>query len=113
MSERGKRIPKLPQLLHFFKLKALVLISRAKLRVVSLQVFQWYETEDHPLHSANPETPPVDHSEHGQRSYSYATGWFEHRIDSDRFDSPMGHHNPEEWNRNGSVRIYKNYFCYV
>ncbi len=40
-------------------------IRAVKLKKV-VQMFQWFEIEDHALHS-NPETPSIDHSDHGKR----------------------------------------------
>ena len=36
--------------------------------------------------------------------YSYDKDWFDVRIDSETFDNPMGHHNPETWTHNSSLK---------
>jgi len=73
-------------------------INCVKLRRV-VQVYQWYETED----QVNVETP--DHDSHTQKSYSYATDWFEYHIDSSHFYNTLGHHNPHQdsWPANSTI----------
>jgi hypothetical protein len=66
-------------------------------------VFQWYETEDQ-VHIIGGATEG-DHDSHITTTYSYDTGWFDHRIDSEAFNNPMGHHNPDEWPLNSTVQI--------
>ena len=48
---------------------------------------------------------PVDHDDHagGHASYSYATDWIDHSVDSELFHNSLGHHNPETWPINSSV----------
>ncbi len=43
-----------------------IAIRAVKLKKV-VQMFQWYQMEDQANTHSNPETPAVDHSEHGQR----------------------------------------------
>ena len=45
----------------------------------------------------------ADHDGHVETTYSYNTDWFDRLIDSESFDSSMGHHNPEHWPFNSSV----------
>jgi len=72
----------------------------------AVQMFQWQETEDPgPALNDEPAASQHDHGDHGERSYSYYTDWFDKPIDSEAFDSPMGHHNPEEWPLNASTRV--------
>ena len=71
-----------------------------KIRAVKMkkriQMYQWYETADQ---------KEVAEGEHdGHTSYSYAKDWFDQRIDSERFQNTMGHHNPESWPYNSSVK---------
>lgn len=78
-------------------------IQAVKLKKV-VQMYQWYQTEDrrdvtHGLHEG-------DHDGgHVEIVYSYAMDWFDHLIDSEAFENPMGHHNPEIWPFNSSVRF--------
>ena len=64
-------------------------------------MYQWFETED------KKETPAGvtdgDHDGHVDTSYSYDVGWFDSRIDSESFNNPLGHHNPEYWPINSTV----------
>ena len=75
-------------------------IKAVKLRRV-VQMYQWYEVEDR--------TSTHNEGEHDFQAetttYSYATGWFDQPINSDAFDSSMGHHNPEadEWTLNSTT----------
>ena len=62
-----------------------------------VQMYQWFESEDR-RDSGN-----ADHDGHMDLSYSYDTGWFDRLIDSESFNSPMGHHNPETWPINSTV----------
>ena len=61
-------------------------------------MYQWFESEDR-RDSGN-----ADHDGHMDLSYSYDTGWFDRLIDSESFNNPMGHHNPEFWPINSTVR---------
>ena len=64
-------------------------------------MYQWYEIEDRQDNSAG--AHEGDHDGDVVTTYSYDTDWFDHLIDSERFDSTLGHHNPEEWPMNSSV----------
>ena len=62
-----------------------------------VQMFQWFETAD------AVEEGLEEHEGHKATSYSYDTGWFDRRIDSEAFDNSLGHHNPELWPLNSSL----------
>ena len=65
-------------------------------------MYQWFEIED----SKSPDADG-DHDGHagGHTSYSYATDWIDHLIDSEKFYNSLGHHNPETWPINSSVGL--------
>lgn len=71
----------------------------------TVQMYQWYEIQDR--QDSTMGANEGDHDGHTATTYSYDTGWFDYLINSDEFDSPMGHHNPEEWKINSSVVINK------
>lgn len=66
----------------------------------TVQMYQWYEIEDSKSAAA-----PGDHDDHagGHASYSYATDWIDHSVDSEQFYNSLGHHNPETWPMNSSI----------
>lgn len=77
-----------------------VAIPAVKLKKTA-QMFQWYETEDarqEVIHEG-------DHDAHVEATYSYATDWFDRRINSEMFHNTMGHHNPEYWPVNSSLSV--------
>ena len=67
-----------------------------------VQMYQWFEIEDkRDIPAAIHEG---DHDGHIMKTYSYDKDWFDVRIDSETFDNPMGHHNPETWTHNSSLK---------
>lgn len=66
-----------------------------------VQMYQWYEIEDRK--DATHGSIEGDHDGHVETTYSYDTDWFDHRIDSESFNNPLGHHNPEYWPINSTV----------
>jgi len=72
-------------------------IKAVKLKKL-VQMYQWYETEDHKENH-----DPAQHDMHVESTYSYARDWFDYHIDSDTFHYSMGHHNPESWPFNSSM----------
>ena len=82
------------------------------------QMYQWFEMEDSKSADAH-----GDHDGHagGHTSYSYATDWIDHLVDSEQFYNSLGHHNPETWPVNSSVgcttvirpcrTVPSDYFC--
>eukprot|EP00095_Tigriopus_kingsejongensis_P005652 maker-scaffold209_size256900-snap-gene-0.16 protein:Tk05652 transcript:maker-scaffold209_size256900-snap-gene-0.16-mRNA-1 annotation:"transmembrane protein 43" len=77
-------------------------VKAVKLRKI-VQMFQWYEIEDHQESTMG--THDDDHDSHVITTYSYSTDWFDYLINSDSFDSSMGHHNPEDWPLNSSIVV--------
>jgi len=66
-----------------------------------VQVYQWQESED----SVSTNRDSGDHDAHVEKSYSYATDWVDHHIDSSNFANTLGHHNPhlDSWPANSSL----------
>ena len=50
------------------------------------QVYQWQESED----SVSTNRDSGDHDAHVEKSYSYATDWVDHHIDSSNFANTLG-----------------------
>ena len=50
------------------------------------QVYQWQESED----SVSTNRDSGDHDAHVEKSYSYATDWGDHHIDSSNFANTLG-----------------------
>lgn len=67
----------------------------------TVQMYQWYETADR---RDVPEEVEHD-APHVETTYSYARDWFDTLIDSNAFQNPMGHHNPETWPHNSSMTV--------
>jgi len=67
-----------------------------------VQMYQWYEIEDRRDSPAG--AHGGDHDAHVETTYSYDKDWFDIRIDSETFDNSLGHHNPESWPYNASVK---------
>merc|ERR1719192_2729352 len=65
-------------------------------------VYQWQESED----SVSTSRDSGDHDAHVEKSYSYATDWVDHHIDSSNFANTLGHHNPhlDSWPANSSLQ---------
>ena len=77
-------------------------IKAVKLKKL-VQMYQWYETADQKPENSNQHQG--EHDTHVETTYSYAMEWFDSQIDSNAFQNPMGHHNPESWPHNSSMSI--------
>ena len=88
-----------------------------------VQMYQWYEIEDRRDSPAGVHGGDHDGNNlyniyilnsiiqsffyylaHVETTYSYDKDWFDIRIDSETFDNSLGHHNPESWPYNASVK---------
>ena len=66
-------------------------IKAVKLRK-SVQMFQWKETEHTEKHTVV--NADGEQETRVDKTYSYHRDWFDHHIDSSRFQRGYGHHNP-------------------
>ena len=56
-------------------------------------MYQWQESED----SVSTNRDSGDHDAHVEKSYSYATDWVDHHIDSSNFANTLGEEMRNEY----------------